>query len=282
MNFEASNTERDSESDNEMTLFFHELDESEECLYYNYFQIINVDKDHTEVVFEFNFNNDVKFNPSMKVALPTEYINEFLVFNIGMCLLLWVWMGYGCQHICINMSKMYINKRVIEYWEEVYYKVMLEYIFVNKLQDKFVNGIKLTCPNVNESNAVDTDICNGNQFIPSLRVVDSDATGTLIPIGGGKDSLVVWQQVHEALKSKNPNKALNKGDIDGEVRSVKKDIELIYVADGLTEFEDNKRLKTIIETTGARMHHIGRSYVVMRLVLSADIIAVISFPNSRS
>ena len=93
---------------------------------------LDVEKVQTRITFRYSHSNKRSLEASVlfEGIVPDEL--DHLVFCIGMCILPWYWMGFGCRRIVIE--KDVYNKRadgVLEFWQYLYSNVLLEYIYSN-------------------------------------------------------------------------------------------------------------------------------------------------------
>lgn len=167
----------------------------------------------TKVTFHFTYDSTSIFS---YLIIPFE--NSFstvqyrLLLYIGMNVLTWYWMGYATY--TINITAAPLNALEIEYFEDLYNNVLQEYMFVNKLRGK----IKIV-----STFARDTE--TQLSALPENINRSSNLSTILVPLGGGKDSLTVWER---AVVSGNR-------------------VKFLYVSDGLYEYEGNSRLSSIVE-----------------------------------
>jgi len=89
-----------------------------------------------EVNFIFNYDNTLEL--SCKTIVDTSNIDELilnrLLIAIGLCSLPWYWMGFGCKRIVVDENiGNHVTDEMLPFWNELYDNVLLEYMYVNKL-----------------------------------------------------------------------------------------------------------------------------------------------------
>ena len=159
-------------------------------------------KDYFQASFNFKIGPDIFFNPKIKIkginAFKTEKeVLDNLVFNLGLIEMLSYWKSTCSPIIEIEAGK--LNKEQIKWWKELIINGMGEFFYENKINWKKSSFLKI------ETNQ------DKKPFKPFSGKLKNK---TLIPIGGGKDSIVTL----EILKNKkdvscfalNPNKTIKK------------------------------------------------------------------------
>ena len=250
----------------------------------------------TEVVFHYSYCNDNSycFRPSLHVhsKVDTDKSCMSILFAIGMCVLPWCYLGYYTNKIVIRaavITKCTLQGDMLSFWRHVYEQIIVEYCYINKLAYKYIElSLEMCqqqhclCSNDTDDNEPNDDDNDDNE--PS----DDDTAGVLIhdrqagdgkqdslspplivPIGGGKDSLVVWHLVKQQILQQRLNRTEHAHDTNHV-----EDITLLYVADGLQEYHHHRRLQRIIALTGAscrivqhdfhyeRIHRLRKSYLM--------------------
>jgi len=148
-----------------------------------------------------------------------------------------------------------LDTETLSFWQETYDNAMLEFLYLNNLE----NGVVLVQGDDKEDNkdkadgenddggevdTISTVADSGNDAAQKLSFVPCSANKVLVPIGGGKDSLVVWHSCKAAGQ----------------------DPALVYVADGEEEFDESWRLRRIMAVAGE-----GRPYSLCRHVFTDDV-----------
>ena len=103
----------------------------------------NVENNSTQVLYTFSYGNKYDFQSKLvfpNFLSPSKY---YILFNIGMCKLLWYWMGFGTEKIIIESYVM--TNAMLKYWEEFYSELLLEFKYNHPsvgeivLENKFVD-----------------------------------------------------------------------------------------------------------------------------------------------
>jgi hypothetical protein len=119
-----------------------------------------------------------KFTCPYKIV-PAHYD---LVLSIGMCHLLWYWMGFGTEYICIESHDLSDNS--LKFWETFYNEILLEF----KYQHPSVNNVKViksrSTITVQLSSTPLFDINNNNYYKTGLNEDGLDSKKVLVPLGG--------------------------------------------------------------------------------------------------
>jgi len=184
----------------------------------------------TKVTFRYSYGPDVCISSTLIVPIPPplDLLQSRLLLYVGMNVLTWYWMGYATHKIVIlsGAASPPLTDQEIIYFEELYNNCLAEFNFVNKLR-----GPRISVENQSAQGgagvaekvrveAVDTSV--------RPRRIQLDSDTVLIPLGGGKDSLVVWELAALAARP----------------------VAFIYVSDGPYEFEGNSRLAALVRACG--------------------------------
>jgi len=219
---------------------------------------------HTEVVFLYRYSDEFHYRSSLHVhsEVVADQACMKILFAIGMCVLPWCYLGYYTDKIVIKAvvaSKCCLQEDMLPFWRHVYEQIIVEYCYINNLAFKSVelsfessqychssdvtDGIKSAVDDDDDADTVAHGQASGDGEMKSSQ--DSLSPPLIVPIGGGKDSLVVWHLVKQQLLHQRLDCNEHAHDINVE------DINLLYVADGLQEYHHHRRLQRIIALTGA-------------------------------
>ena len=144
-------------------------DDSNEAFYF-----IDIKKEYHEETMQtlitFNFghlNRRLDASVVFDGVVPEEL--DHVVFCIGMCVLPWYWMGFGCRRIIIE-RKVYSKSKegVLEFWQQLYSNVLLEYLYSNA---------SAVAP-VIEMQVDESDVAS-----PKPMIGTHESSPTLVPIG---------------------------------------------------------------------------------------------------
>lgn len=185
-----------------------------------------------KVVFVFSYGS-ITIESTMVIPLPPplDALQRRLLLYVGMNVLTWYWMGYATHSITVLPGAAWppLSHEEIEYFEGLYNNVLAEFMFVNQLCGKIriLNG---QADGISEENK-DTLAAKARTTRGATTAASSSSPSdtVLIPLGGGKDSLVVWEM---AFLENRP-------------------VAFLYVADGPYEFEGNSRLAALMRECAA-------------------------------
>lgn len=143
------------------------------------------------ITFNFEIENLRKFSPTITInkkwiskTVNKEFMN-YLVFHIGLVELISYWKCVCSPNVIIKAG--YIDEEQINFFKKLYYYGLGEFFYVNEIKtniDDFMN-IKVLGEKRNFK-------------------VDYKGIGNLIPIGGGKDSVVSLELLKNSFDINNP------------------------------------------------------------------------------
>lgn len=141
-----------------------------------------IKNNNLEIGFEFRNSIGTVFKPKtvIKNIKNTKDIDVF-VFNLGMIELISYWKATLEQEIVIECG--YLNKDQIKWWKNLYIKGMGEFFYNNKIDFRKKDFLEII---------IESD--------KKFKKVSVKNRGILLPIGGGKDSVVSL----ELLKKEKP------------------------------------------------------------------------------
>ncbi|KAK1945052.1 Serine/threonine-protein kinase Nek6 [Phytophthora citrophthora] len=182
------------------------------------FESIQFDAKSRLATFQFHFCGGRRFQATMSLAGELQDIDETspvvrnALLHIGLCVLPWFWMGYNCKYIRIQAG--YLDPEQVHFWEEFYQNVLSEYLYLHGLDRDRLHII------------MDAPATGALQVLSNRKLEPK----VLVPLGGGKDSLVVYQ----LLSSSDTPCAW------------------LHVGDRPQEFDRNWRFKEIVDMTQNR------------------------------
>ncbi|MFC2110823.1 hypothetical protein ACFLQ5_00065 [Bacteroidota bacterium] len=156
---------------------------------YEKFEITSSSK-ALEIVFFFNLDDKHYFYPTIKIPFREFYKNynflnneifEKIIFNIGMIELISYWKSACPKKIIIKPFKLSQNQ--INFWKKVYFNGLGEFFYLNSIE-----------ANMNDF----CDIISDSERDSNISKIELD-NSVIVPIGGGKDSVVTL----EILKQEN-------------------------------------------------------------------------------
>ena len=160
---------------------FIDLREKYKTFLYNSFEI-KEDEKEIYIKFEFEIEGLKKFNPTIRILkknmkiknLNTDFVKK-MVFHMGLIELISYWKATCSKNVIIKCG--YINEEQISWFKKLYYYGLGELFYTNNIKvsiDEFMN-IKCTGQ-------------ENNSFAE-----ESNLDGYIIPVGGGKDSIVTLE-----------------------------------------------------------------------------------------
>lgn len=142
--------------------------------------------------FDFYVDEDIHFSPVIRIPDHPAYTAfyrehsvkalENLIFHIGMIELISYWKCVCCPEIQIEAA--WLDEAALAWWKKLYYHGLGEFFYRNGIQTNAEDFVRLRCSSSLE--------------LPKITLPLQE--GYLIPIGGGKDSVVTL----ELLKQKQP------------------------------------------------------------------------------
>lgn len=221
--------DEDTAGNDEPTLFetlFEEKDRSKDVFYFRRIDLGDDSPSSASTLrFVYSLNDEIEIVASVGVDFPHLLENHewrSTIVSIGMCILCWYWMGYACPVITIDPEVGYFTAEAHAFWDHFYSELLLEFCFVHKITSLPILRTS-SPPSGNHSDLVVV----GNYRVRRTDddVTSSSSTQVLLPLGGGKDSLVAWH----LCKAKGQH------------------AHVLYVCDTWHEYENNWRLKRIAQ-----------------------------------
>ena len=151
-----------------------------------YFNSYSIKEDNKKIYLEYEFEipNLTKFNPKleiMKKQLNFKDINSIcvknIVFHIGLIELLSYWKSTCSPKIIIKCG--YLSKEQITWWKKLYFNGLGELFFRNNIKTNINDFVEIECENKIEK-------CE-------YEKIEDTYEGYIVPIGGGKDSVVTLE-----------------------------------------------------------------------------------------
>lgn len=167
------------------SLKFNEYREKYKEFYYNNY-FIKEDSEAINIEYEFEIPGLTKFNPSLKIlkkdmnlkSIDTDYVKN-MVFHIGLIELISYWKCTCSPNVIIKCG--YINEEQINWWKKIYFYGLGEMFYRNKIKTDIVNFMSIKCGKT----------ANNFEYEP----IEDESNGYIVPIGGGKDSIVTLETI---------------------------------------------------------------------------------------
>lgn len=158
---------------------FNQFRESFQVFYFDDFHI-NLNDNNLEIVFDFRIDDFIEFHPSITIAKKSFYHFENLglfelnnlAFHIGMVEIISYWKVICPKKLIIKPFK--LNNEQKSFWRKLYFHGLGEFFYTNGIETTENDFIQIESEALNELQMLNTKF----------------STGTIIPVGGGKDSVV--------------------------------------------------------------------------------------------
>lgn len=159
--------------------------------YYDSFQYI-INENSIDIQFEFH-TNEIQFAPKILIHFGTykmqnlsKEFTDGLVFHIGLIELISYWKSVASP--TIHIHKYSLSKEQENWWRKLYWKGLGEFFYQNGIQ---------TSENLFFNFEYDQDPTPISHF--KFKQID-ESDRVIVPIGGGKDSVVTLEKLKEEHK----------------------------------------------------------------------------------
>ncbi len=167
-------------------LLFKEYREKYKEFYFNKYSVREDDK-KIYLEYEFEILGLTKFTPQIEIIkkdikfknIDSMYIKN-MVFHIGLIELISYWKATCCPQIIIKCG--FLNEEQIKWWKKLYYYGLGELFFTNNIQVSFDEFVNIECEKQN------------NEL--EYEKIEENSKGYIVPIGGGKDSVVTLETLN--------------------------------------------------------------------------------------
>lgn len=228
-----------SDDETDLEVLFRSRNVDDEIFYFESIsKCYDIPSNETTVTFHFNFANDVQIFSHLYLEGVISSDCDDIIRSIGMCVLCWFYMGFATKKLVIRRA-VALNSAQIPFWLELYDNVLREFMFVHHLLWKLDIVFEEST-----TNELQNDI-KFNEFLNTTK----DSSTILLPLGGGKDSLVAW------------NLFMKSADVDATGNTCPNPA-LLYVTDTRYEYESNSKLQKLVEII--QSHHIGTKLHIVR------------------
>ena len=173
-----------------------------ECYQYD------VQSDGLHIVFTFRIGDSILFTPTAFVPnrpflnfdQPKETIDT-LVFNMGMIELISYWKCLCPPKVVVKCGS--LSDSQIDFWKKIYFNGLGEFFYINGIHATIEDFLEIDCLNVLMpeclSENTQTIKHSSNQAFTKAFKQSSNQTDYLVPIGGGKDSVVTLELLSDFL-----------------------------------------------------------------------------------
>lgn len=145
---------------------------------------IKEDDEALYIEYEFEIPKLTKFNPTIKILKKSFKFKDInnkciknMVFHIGLIELISYWKSTCSPKIVIKCG--YLNQEQIEWWKKIYFYGLGELFYTNNIKTNIQDFVTIECTNDN----------NSLEFTKTDEIFN----GYIVPIGGGKDSVVTLE-----------------------------------------------------------------------------------------
>lgn len=151
--------------------------------YYNSFSLTE-DGDAIFLEYDFEIPGLTNFNPKIKIlkknmnfkSIDRVYAKN-MAFNIGMIELISYWKCCCSPKIIVKCG--FLDNNQINFWKKIYFYGLGELFFTNNIKTDIESFVNIEC------------LKNDNEF--NYKVIEDESDGYIVPIGGGKDSVVTLE-----------------------------------------------------------------------------------------
>lgn len=165
------------------SLQFKQYRELYKEFYFNSY-VIKEDEEAIYLEYEFEIPGLTKFNPKLRILKKKLKIKDIkskyaqnMVFHIGLIELISYWKSTCSPNIIIKCG--YLNEEQIKWWKKLYFYGLGELFYTNNIKVNIEDFVSIKCTNkINEL---------------EYEKIEDISEGYIIPIGGGKDSVVTLE-----------------------------------------------------------------------------------------
>ncbi len=140
--------------------------------------------------FDFRVGSNIRFSPTSRIKYHKDFngfygqyplsVLEPLIFSIGMIEMVSYWKA-TCSPV-IHIKAGALDKKAIEFWKKLFFNGLGEFFYVNNIQANMDDFVRFETDN--------------QQMPPKLQISLSEQT--IVPIGGGKDSVVTLELLRKS------------------------------------------------------------------------------------
>ena len=150
------------------------------------FNSYSISENENEIVlsFEFEIPGLTIFKPETRILKKHFILKDInsneaknMVFNIGLIELISYWKSTCSPKIIIKCG--YLNEEQIRWWKKIYFYGLGELFFTNNIKTDIENFVTIEC--TKDSNELE------------YNAINDSSSGYIVPIGGGKDSVVTLE-----------------------------------------------------------------------------------------
>jgi len=144
-------------------------------------------EDDLQIVYHFSIDDFVDFHPKIKIPrqsflhhkhLSKDFLDS-LIFHIGMVELISYWKAICPAKVIVKDFK--LNDEQIAFWKKIYFHGLGEFFYLNNIAASIEDFMQIEC--------------QSERIIEPQNI--SLNSGSIIPVGGGKDSVVSLELLKE-------------------------------------------------------------------------------------
>lgn len=148
-----------------------------------------------EIVFEFSMGNEHHFSPKHRFQIPQEISLkdisktelDLMVFHLGMVEVISYWKSACPPRLVIKDFK--LNEEQIKWWKKLYFEGLGEFFYLNSIETNVEDFMEILCEDA----------------IEMPKPINSELhEKVMVPIGGGKDSVVSLEILKETKNTLVP------------------------------------------------------------------------------
>ena len=170
----------------DMSLQFKQYREKYKEFHFNSY-LVTDDDDAIYLEYEFEIPGLTKFNPKLKILKKKLHFKNIddkrvknMVFHIGLIELISYWKSTCSPKVIIKCG--YLNEEQINWWKKLYFYGLGELFYRNNIKTDIKDFLNIECTNkVNEL---------------EYKKINDASDGYIVPIGGGKDSVVTLETLN--------------------------------------------------------------------------------------
>ena len=121
----------DLEAESDISVLFQERAVENELIRFKNIQIETVNETGSDIFFHFCYNDEYEIVSSLRTEFIISDVFSSTIISIGLCVVTWYWMGYGCQRIILENDIGYVSPNMLTFWLTLYENVLREYLFLN-------------------------------------------------------------------------------------------------------------------------------------------------------
>lgn len=168
---------------------YTELRERYPRFYYRGYEIGDTPRE-LKLTYHFEIEGLAEFAPVWTFPKPQETapgVDEKLIFSLGMVELVSYWKITCSPQVIVEAGS--LGQEQVRWWKDLYFNGLGEFFYVNHIEEADPQTfMEILCPDVREAEAATEGAGRAGDI----------SEGVLVPIGGGKDSVVTLELLRKA------------------------------------------------------------------------------------